>query len=227
MKSIPLEICCYTENSALSAQKYGASRIEYCSKLLQGGLTPSTDSIIRLRKKISIPFYCIIRPRGGNFIYSKEEFLTIRQSLLEIKLMGVDGFVLGLLNSNSQVEKSRCLELVELAYPLPLTFHKAFDEVNNPFEALEDLVQLGFSKILSSGQRNTALEGKVLLRELIKKAGDRITVMPGGGIRFSNIQEILEFTNASEIHSSAISINNLEQADPKEIQKMVFFLNPG
>jgi copper homeostasis protein len=201
-----LEIACFNLESALIAQKSGADRIELCANMSVGGTTPSIEIIEQTKQNLTIDLYVMIRPRGGNFIYSNEEFQQMKDSILQIKKIGVNGFVFGILNT----------ELINLAKPFSCTFHRAFDEVENYKTALEDVISCGFSTILTSGTFPNVMEGKEVLKNLVLQAEKRITIMPGGGLRSSNISELNEITNANWYHSSAITNEN-ETANPEEI----------
>jgi copper homeostasis protein len=214
-----LEICCFNLQSALIAQESGAHRVELCADPGEGGTTPSAGVIRSVRKKLQIPVCPIIRPRGGNFLFSKDEFEIMQLDIAVCKQSGCDGIVTGMLLENGKVDKESCSRLVELAYPLEVTFHRAFDRVLDPFDALEEIIDTGCQRILTSGQRPTALEGESLIKELIRKAEDRICIMPGSGVRASNILELARTTGASEFHTSARlnkSYNQVDHLFPKE-----------
>lgn len=198
-----LEICCYNVESCLIAAAAGAHRIELCANPADGGTTPGIGLIKIAKEKISIPVYPIIRPRGGDFLYGKEEFEIMQTEVLLCKELGCEGVVIGLLKPDGSIDKKRCAELVQLAYPMEITFHRAFDRAANPFEALEDIISIGCTRILSSGQRPTAMEGASFLNELIRQADERIIIMPGAGIRVNNISDIAKKTGATQFHSSA------------------------
>jgi copper homeostasis protein len=201
--SFQLEICCFNLPSAMIAQKAGADRIEFCGDPAEGGITPSFGMIRVAREKVIIPLYPIIRPRGGDFLYTDEEFEVMENDVLQCRELGCDGVVFGILNRDGSIDKRRCAILREKAFPLGVTFHRAFDWATNPFEALEDIVEIGCERILTSGQRPTAMEGTVLIDELVRQAGNRISIMPGSGIRAENILQVAEKTHAEEFHSSA------------------------
>ncbi|HMH21719.1 MAG TPA: copper homeostasis protein CutC [Puia sp.] len=198
-----LEICCYNLPSALVAQQAGAHRVELCADPADGGTTPSYGTIKTARAQLNILLYPIIRPRGGDFLYVEEDFEIMKKDIVFCKQAGCDGVVIGMLNEDGTVDKKRSARLVELAYPLGVTFHRAFDRAINPFEALEDIIAIGCERILTSGQRPTAREGANLLDELVRQADERIIIMPGSGIRSSNIAELVKITDAAEYHSSA------------------------
>lgn len=211
-----LEIACFNLESALIAQENGADRIELCSGIKVGGTTPTVAIIENAKQNVSVHLYVMIRPRGGNFVYSDEEFQLMKEDVLKIKTTGVSGFVFGILTNNHTIDIEKNKELVDLAKPIPCTFHRAFDAVENYKKALEDVIECGFSTILTSGTFSNVMEGKNVLRELVIQAKDRITIMPGGGLRSTNISELDELVNANFYHSSAI-IDGSEIANSEEI----------
>ncbi|HLK29252.1 MAG TPA: copper homeostasis protein CutC [Puia sp.] len=198
-----LEICSFNIQSALIAQHAGAYRVELCADPVGGGTTPSLGLIKTAREKLHIQLYPIIRPRGGDFLFTDEEFEIMLNDVSLCKQLGCDGVVIGMLNADGTIDKKRCEKLVQLAYPLGVTFHRAFDWSINPFEALEDIVSVGCERILTSGQKPTAPEGAQLINELVRQAENRIVIMPGSGIRANNIIELKEKTTAEEFHTSA------------------------
>jgi copper homeostasis protein len=185
------------------AQQAGAHRVELCADPADGGTTPGYGVITTAREKLDIELYPIIRPRGGDFLYSEEEFGIMRKEVVLCKQIGCDGVVIGLLHADGTVDTERTARLVEWAYPLGVTFHRAFDRAVDPFAALEDIISTGCERILSAGQRPTAVEGAGLLKELVLRADDRIIIMPGSGVRASNIDELVRTTAAIEFHTSA------------------------
>jgi copper homeostasis protein len=198
-----LEICAFNLASALVAQQAGADRIEFCAGPEEGGTTPSAGAIRTARENLRIALYPIIRPRGGDFLYSDEEYRSMIRDIEYCKQIGCNGVVFGILLSDGSVDKARCARLVELAYPLGVTFHRAFDWCANPFEAMENIIGIGCERILTSGQRPKAHEGMELIDQLVREADDRIVIMPGSGVRAANIAELAEKTGASEFHTSA------------------------
>jgi copper homeostasis protein len=198
-----LEISCFNLPSALIAQAAGAGRIELCASPSEGGTTPSFGAIKLAREKLHIPLYPILRSRGGDFLASDEEFDLMRNDLTLCRQLNCDGVVAGLLLPDGRVDKTRMSRLVAEAYPLGVTFHRAFDQAINPFAALEDIIACGCERLLSSGQHHTAVEGAALLNALIREAAGRIEIMPGSGVRAANIGELAEKTGAEEFHSSA------------------------
>ena len=198
-----LEIIGFNIVSCIAAQNAGANRIELCAGPGEGGTTPSYGFIKAARGKLKIDLYVMIRPRGGDFLYTNEEFETMKADVAVCKELGCDGIVFGILTKDGKVDKIRCKEIIDLAYPLEATFHRAFDRVADPFEALEDVIELGFERILTSGLKPKAEDGRQTIFELISKADDRIIIMPGSGITSENIISIAESTGAKELHSSA------------------------
>ena len=198
------EVCLDSAESCAKAQEGGANRVELCSALMEGGLTPSYGMIAQARKILTTTkLFVIIRPRGGDFCYSDTEFQAMKQDISMAKEQGVDGIVLGMLRPDGSVDVERTRQLVDLSRPLPVTFHRAFDMARDPFEALEDIISMGCERILTSGQESGSLEGADLIAELIKRAGDRIVIMPGGGVRERNIKKIRDVTGAKEFHFTA------------------------
>jgi copper homeostasis protein len=195
-----IEVCVDSVEGAVAAEKGGAKRVELCSALLEGGLTPSAGAIALARKRIAIGLHVILRPRGGDFLYSEAEHEVMLEDVDTAKSLGADGVVIGALTAEAEVDVTRTRELLSKARPLPVTFHRAFDMTRDPFEALETLVSLGIDRVLTSGQEESALEGLELLRELVTRAGDRIVVMPCGGIHEKNIVKVARETRAKELH---------------------------
>ena len=185
-----------------SAVEGGADRIELCANLAEGGTTPSYAHIKKCREAFDIALFPIIRPRGGDFLYTKDEFEIMKNDIKLCNELGCDGIVIGLLNMDGTIDMTRTSELIELAYPLDVTFHRAFDRCKDPFAALEELIEIGCQRILTSGQKPTVSDGIDLIAELNKKADDRIIIMPGSGVRKENIKMLAEKTGCIEFHSS-------------------------
>jgi len=198
-----LEICCYTAESAVLAKNAGAHRIELCDNYKEGGTTPSFATIKKVIDKVDIPVNVIVRPRGGDFLYSELEYEIIKEDIRQIKDLGANGVVVGFLKSDGEIDLQRTKEIVELAEDMEVTFHRAFDMCNDPFKALDQLIELGITRILTSGAQNTAMEGVELISQLVKKAQDKIIIMPGSGVNDKNIETLIEQTNVTEFHSSA------------------------
>ncbi|MDR2805640.1 MAG: copper homeostasis protein CutC [Dysgonamonadaceae bacterium] len=199
-----IEVCTDSVASSCIAQTAGAHRIELCGSLSEGGITPSPSLISETRKAVTLQVYVLIRPRGGDFLYSASEFDIIRSDIHFCGQAGCDGVVIGLLRPDGTVDKDRCRELVEIArrYSMGVTFHRAFDRSRDLFQALEDVIDLGCERILTSGGYPTALEGAQTLRQLIEQANDRIIVMPGAGITPENAGDLIRITGLKEIHGS-------------------------
>ena len=197
------EICANSVASCIAAQEGGADRVELCAGIPEGGTTPSYGMIRNARENISIALNVIIRPRGGDFLYSESEIKEMIYDIQTAKELGADGLVFGCLNPDGTVDMKTMSSLMEAAGDTPVTFHRAFDHTNDPFKALEDIISLGCARILTSGCRPTALEGSELLSQLVEKAGERIIIMPGCGVRENNIAEIARLSSAREFHFSA------------------------
>ena len=201
-----LEIAVFNIQSAILAEAARADRLELCENPNDGGTTPSYGTLVSAKEKISIPIFPIIRPRGGDFFYSDAEFEVMKKDILLCKSLGFEGVVFGLLNIDGSIDIKRTSLLVLLAYPMEVTFHRAFDRANNPFNAMEDIIACSCQRILTSGQVPNAFDGKNLIKELIVKTEHRIIIMPGSGVRSNNIKELAQFTGADELHSSARKI---------------------
>jgi copper homeostasis protein len=200
-----IEIACFNPESAMIAFKNGADRIELCDGLSEGGTTPDFETAKQLREKINIPIFVMIRPRGGDFTYSDEEFEQMKSELIQLKTLNVDGFVFGILDKNDEVNVEQNKELVELAKPYQCTFHRAFDRAKGLEDSLEKIINCGFKTILTSGQKPNVSEGKENLKKLVELSNGRIEILVGGGLRSTNIEMLREFTKAGYFHSSAIT----------------------
>jgi copper homeostasis protein len=196
-----LEISVEALESALAAERGGADRIELCRNLSVGGVTPDADLLRAVRAQVRIPIFSMVRPRAGDFVYSSAEFAEMKRSVVGAKEVGMDGVVLGVLTKEHRVDVERTRELTELARPLPVTYHRAFDEIADVHQALEDIIQSGAKRILTSGGAKSALEGAATLAKLIEAAGERIAIVPGAGISSVNIAEVARRTRAREFHS--------------------------
>ena len=211
-----IEIACFNLESAVIAQKAGADRVELCADMSVGGTTPTIETIQQARENLTIDLYVMIRPRGGNFVYSEAELEQMKSEIEAIKKLGVNGFVFGVLKDDKTINLEQNKVLVELAKPFPCSFHRAFDAVLNYEQALEDVISCGFSIILTSGTFPNVMEGKEVLKQLVIQAKNRIEIMPGGGLRSTNISELNEMVKANWYHSSAIT-DGSETANPEEI----------
>ncbi|MBC7565642.1 MAG: copper homeostasis protein CutC [Pedobacter sp.] len=200
---INMEVCANSLTSALQAEKGGAIRVELCDNLLEGGTTPSYAQIKLAKEYLNIDVYPIIRPRGGDFLYSDLEFTLMREDILMCRKLGCDGVVIGILTANGTIDMVRCSELIALARPMKVTFHRAFDMSADLCKALEDVISLGCDRILTSGGSASAFDGLQVIKQLVKQAGDRITIMAGAGVSESNIAEIVNQTGIKEFHGSA------------------------
>lgn len=202
-----LEVRVDSVESAIAAQKGGAARVELCDNLFEGGTTPSAGMIKAAREHLRIGLHVMIRPGGEDFCYSDIEFEVMKKDISIAKQLGADGVVFGLLNPDHTVDLERTRDLVQLARPLRVTFHRAFDLATDSFQALEDVVSLGIDRILTSGREKTALAGLPLITRLVQAAAGRVIIMPGSGITPQNVRTILAASGAAEIHAgSAVSI---------------------
>lgn len=200
-----LEICVFSPESCLNAQKGGANRVELCGGMYEGGTTPSYGLIEWARKHLSIEVYVMIRPRGGDFCYDQWEFETMQKDIEMAKKLGCDGVVFGILMPDGTIDIERNQQLVNLARPLKVTFHRAYDMTADPFSALEDIIEVGANRILTSGQKNTAIEGKALLENIVKQAAGRIEIMAGAGVNSTNAAELAQ-TGVDALHLTAKAI---------------------
>jgi len=195
-----IEICCDSIESAFSSMHAGADRIELCTNLSEGGTTPSYGIIQAVRAIKNIKLHVLIRPRGGDFLYDNADFGIMMKDIEICKKIGADGVVLGILNPDGTIDKLRTAEIVKSAMPLEVTFHRAFDLSNDPLKALEDVISCGIKRVLTSGQRNKAIDGARLIAELVRLASDRVIIMPGSGISDSNIETLARLSEAKEFH---------------------------
>ncbi|ALO14112.1 Copper homeostasis protein CutC [Salinivirga cyanobacteriivorans] len=198
-----LEICCYTAESAILAEAAGAHRIELCDNYAEGGTTPSFATIQKVVDNLDIPVNVIVRPRGGDFVYSEIEYAVIKEDVRMIKDLGANGVVVGFLSANGEIDLSRTKTIIEMVGNMEVTFHRAFDMCKDPYRALDQLIELDVTRILTSGQMNSALEGADLIGRLIKKAQNNISIMPGSGVNAQNLDALIAQTNATDFHSSA------------------------
>lgn len=196
-----LEICCYGVDCAMTAQQAGADRVELCAGPREGGLTPSSGSLEAARREISIPVHPIVRPRGGDFCYTAREFEIMKSDVAKIREMGFPGLVIGMLDEEAHIDRSRMRQIMALCDGMEVTFHRAFDLCHSPNRALDELTALGVARILTSGQQQSAENGIALLRELNEQSEGPI-IMAGAGVRLSNLQKFLD-SGLSEVHSSA------------------------
>ncbi|CAM6129563.1 unnamed protein product [Calypogeia fissa] len=216
-----LEIACFNAASVLVADSSGADRTEFCADRASGGVTPSLSALQEVKGKCKKPIHVMIRPRGGDFVYTDAEFDQMKSDIRNIMDLGgiPSGFVFGILDENREVDIERNAELVTLARPLLCTFHRAFDEIQDMEKALEDVISCGFSTILTSGGGSEAVAGADVLGSLVLNAKGRIAIMPGGGVRSTNLKLLIDKTGADWYHSSAISGSG-EDADEMEIRRL-------
>ncbi|NOR87749.1 MAG: copper homeostasis protein CutC [Bacteroidales bacterium] len=201
-KRADLEICCSNWESAKIADAAGADRIEICSGLDEGGLTPSLGLIIQCTQ-LSLKTHVLIRVRSGDFLYAKDEIEIMKKDVVFCRENGVDGVVFGFLKSNGHIDEKLTKEFVELAHPMKTTFHRAFDMCKDPFQALDQLISLNLDYLLTSGQQSTALEGASLIQQLVKKANNKISIMAGSGVRVKLLTELIQKSDADAYHLSA------------------------
>jgi copper homeostasis protein len=218
-----IEACVNSAISAVEAQIGGAHRVELCENLHDGGTTPSAGAVLFARKRLHIGLFVMIRPRGGDFLYSEDEFEIMREDIKIARDLGADGVVFGILLPNGTIDLRRMQVLADLSRPMGITCHRAFDMTADPFKAMEDLIGLGIDRILTSGQQPTALQGAGLIKELISRANGRIIIMPGSGVKEHNVVELISITAAKEIHI------HLEKKEPSKMlykQQTVYMGKP-
>jgi copper homeostasis protein len=201
-----LEISVEMIEAAMAAERGGAQRIEFCSNAREGGTTSRPELLWEVRERVRVPIFSMVRPRGGNFIYTAEEFVAMRREVDVAKELGMDGIVLGLVDAQGQVDIGRTKQLVDWAWPLPVTFHRAFDECADLRKSLEDVIKTGATRLLTSGGKRTVPEALDVLGDLVRIAGDRLIVMPGSGIHASNIRNVAKKTGAREYHAGLSSV---------------------
>jgi copper homeostasis protein len=224
-----IEIATTDYTTTQSAVDGGADRIELCAALTEGGTTASYGTIRKCREAFDVQLFPIIRSRSGDFLYSEEEFEIMFEDVKLCKELGCDGVVIGLLTKQGSVDLKRTSKLIETAYPLEMTFHRAFDRCKDPFEGMEQLIEIGCQRILTSGQRPTAPEGVELIAQLVKTADERIIIMPGSGVRKENIKNLAEKTKALEFHSSlrGKDRSKMEYIHPAFAESAESYVNPG
>lgn len=201
-----LEICSNSVQSALNAQAAGATRVELCDNLWESGTTPSHGAIIKARKLLDIQLFVLIRPRGGDFVYSDLEFDIIKADIMACKHMGVDGIVSGVLNPDNTIDEMRTKELIEISQPLPFTFHRAFDVTPDLSESLRMLITMGADRVLTSGGKNSAPEASEVIAQLIQQAEGKIGILPGGGINENNIKDLIT-SGCEEFHMTGNALH--------------------
>ncbi len=237
---LSLEVCAFNIQSCIIAERAGAIRVELCDNPLEGGTTPSYGTLKKVREKISIQLYPLIRPRSMNYLYTDDEWQIIKTDIELCKHLGCDGISIGIQKQDGTIDADLMKRVNDLAYPMGVTCNRVFDAVPNPFEAIEVLIDCGCERILTSGLAPTAPEGATALKELIIKAHDRIIIMPGAGVRSNNLYQLIANTCAVEYHSSArksiennimyenkaiTDMGNLYISDEEELKRMVEILN--
>ncbi len=230
-----LEVIGFDLASCLIAAKKGANRIELCANPFEGGTTPSYGMIALARSNVSIQLFPIIRPRGGDFLYSNQEHQSMIEDIKQCKQLGCDGVVIGMLLKDGNIDVERCADLIHHADKMEVTFHRAFDRVKDPIKSLEEIIELGCKRILTSGLHPNVDEGKEVLKQLVTLANGRIRIMPGSGVRSKNIIDLASYTGAESFHSSArmTKSSNMEYKniqmneelnsigiDPDEVEKL-------
>ena len=222
MKKYPLlEICVETLEMAVAAEQGGADRIELCENLLEGGVTPCRDLMRSVRAQVHFPVFAMVRPRGGDFFYSTREYIVMIRAIAMAKDDGMDGVVLGVLHADQRIDIKRTRELIDMARPLPVTFHRAFDETTNLLQALENVIATGAARILTAGGKTSAVEGSSPIAELVEAARNRIGILPGGGISGANIECLLQRTRAREFHSGLSTVLPYPQTNPAAFEAEV------
>ncbi|MEZ4983544.1 MAG: copper homeostasis protein CutC [Saprospiraceae bacterium] len=216
-----LEVACFDLPSAHIALQAGAHRIEFCTDRAAGGLTPDLTQVQALRQQTATPLYAMVRPVGGGFVYAPAAFQAMRQTIIDFKSAGVDGLVFGILDAHGQVDAAANRELVTLAHPLPCTFHRAFDQVSDPLQAVETVIDCGFQTLLTSAGAPTAIEGLPLLQQLVAQAQGRIHIMPGGGVRAAHISALHTALQVPFYHTAAITPTSDPLPDAAEIASLL------
>ena len=205
MANILLEIVASTADDCIAAESGGADRIELCAAIGTGGLTPSLGTLVAAKTQVRIPVMVMVRPRASGFCYSEADFGVMQRDAGFLLEHGADGIVLGILHSDGSVDAKRCGKIVELAGGRQTVFHRAFDVVPDPFRALEELIDIGFTRVLTSGQQKTACDGRERIHQLVFRAGPRIEVLPGGGVRPHNVRQLVQTTHCTQVHLTAFS----------------------
>ena len=219
-----LEVCVTSLQSAVAAAEGGAQRLELCINLAEGGLSPPPFLIKEVREEVDINVRVMVRPRAGDFCYSEEELDAMRAEIQQAKVLGANGVVLGVLRPDKSVDVARTKELASLAYPLSVTFHRAFDETPDPLRALEDVILAGADILLTSGQKSSAMEGKEFIQQLVELAGKRISILAGAGINESNARTIIRETGVHEIHVAS-SVQKDGKTDSRLVSRLFYSIN--
>ncbi len=234
-----LEVCSFNIQSSIIAQRAGAARVELCDNPVEGGTTPSYGCISETRQNVTIELYPIIRPRGGDYVYDDHEFAIMLKDIEMCGKLQCDGISIGIQERSGKIDLYRLKKIVDHAYPMGVTCNRAFDAAPDPFEALETIIEAGCERILTSGLKTAAPDGAQLLAELVRRAAGRISIMPGAGVRSTNIEALIDKTGASEYHTSArktiplmaeyqnpdvSDIGNIYLANEEELQAIVDIL---
>jgi copper homeostasis protein len=219
LAGILLEIIASRVDDCLAAEGGGADRVELCAAIVTAGLTPSLGTLVEAKKRVRVPLMVMVRPRAGGFCYSEEEFTVMRRDAAFLLEHGADGIVFGILHSDGTVDSKRCGKILESVGGKETVFHRAFDVVPDPYRALDELMDLGFTRVLTSGQQKTALEGSELIRKLISRADRRIEILPGGGVRPHNVGQLVEAARCTQVHLTAFSA----QVDPSTSASVLRF----
>lgn len=214
-----LEIACFSPEDAVVAARAGAHRIELCRYYDVGGLTPSVEDLEFVKERIDVPVFVMIRERAGDFVFFRDELERMKQEARELLASGADGLVFGALTKDRVVSEDALRDIVNLGTPTPVTFHRAFDLVADPLVALDVLKSCGVARVLTSGGKSVAMEGEKLLARLVQQGGDDLIVVPGGGVRSHNVDELINRTGAREIHSAARTTQ--AKVDPQEVGNLV------
>lgn len=218
-RKIVFELCSESIEACVAAEEGGAHRIELCSALALDGLTPSHGMTQLALERCRLPIHVIVRPRAGDFVYSEPEFATMKRDVVHLKTMGVAGVVLGILHANGRVDIERTRALVELAAPLEVTFHRAFDATGSLDQALEDVVSTGCHRVLTSGGALDVVSGAPVLAKLVEQAGGRVQIALGGGLRIENASDVARITGAPHYHGSLQ--RDGKTVDPEDVRSMV------
>ncbi len=216
MAKVILELCSFNIQSCIIAEKAGVYRVELCDNPVEGGTTPSYGTIRQTRERIAIKLYPILRPRCGNYYYDEDELAILKEDIRVCKELGCDGISIGVQKINGEIDTDKLKQFVEWAYPMGVTCNRAFDATPDPFQALEAVIAAGCERILTSGQKSAAPDAGLLLGQLVKAAGTRISIMPGAGIRASNIRQLMDESGAKEFHGSfrKASVNPMHFSNP-------------
>jgi copper homeostasis protein len=240
--NIILEVCAFNIQSCIIAERVGAARVELCDNPVEGGTTPSHGAIRQTRERISIQLYPIIRPRAGNYFYDDDEFAIMKRDIELCKKTGCDGISVGIQKQNGEIDTERLKRIVQWAYPMGVTCNRAFDAAPDPYKALEDIIQCNCERILTSGQKSAAPDAVDILAALVRQADDRIIIMPGAGVRSTNVEKLFRETGATEFHTSArkaiannvmyqnpeiLDIGNVYLADEDELRKIISKFDPA